>query len=365
MTNKLYRILTINSGSSSIKFSLYQMRRTEGKTLTGQIERIGQSGGFFYAKGIDGKSLIEQHLDLLDHSVALKVLLEWLKGNALGQDLDAVGHRVVHGGSKYTYPQLITQELLTELRRLSPFAPEHLPRELDAIGAVRRFYPTVKQVACFDTAFHRSMPQVAQIYSLPRYLWDEGVLRYGFHGLSYEYIVGELAQKMGSDVANGRIIIAHLGHGSSMAAVHNEKGIDTTMGFTPTGGLVMSTRSGDLDPGVILYLLEEKGLTISQVKEIVNRKAGLLGVSGTSSDMKDLLEQENEDPRANLAIELFCYQAKKFLGALVAILGGLDTLVFTGGIGENAPAVRWRICDGLVGELIYRVRVQTLYCRGI
>jgi len=347
MNDSCYRILALNSGSSSIKFSLHSMGRTAVERLTGRIERIGRREGYFYARGGDGRSLIEKHVVLPDHAVALQKLFEWLHGSALARDLDAVGHRVVHGGSKYNRPHLVTHELIAELRRLSPFAPEHLPRELAAIEAVQRHNPALRQIACFDTAFHRNMPREAQLYGLPRHLWDEGVLRYGFHGLSCEYVMRELASEAGSKVAAGRTVVAHLGHGCSMTAVRDGESVDTTMGFTPTGGLVMGSRSGDLDPGVILYLLVEKGLSAAQVNEIVNRKGGLLGVSGTSSDMEDLLERENQDPRAALAIRLFCYQAKKFLGALVATLGGLDTLVFTGGMGENAPAVRWRICEGL------------------
>lgn len=208
MTDESSGVLAINSGSSSIKFSVYHMGRKGSRMLAGQIERIGQGGGFFHVKDADGKALIEQHHDMANHSVALRVLLTWLEHNGFSRDLDAVGHRVVHGGSKYTHPQLITPELITELRRLSPFAPEHLPRELGAIRAVGEFYPAAKQVACFDTSFHRNMPQVAQLYALPRHLWDEGVLRYGFHGLSYEYIVGELVSKIGSEGANARVIIA-------------------------------------------------------------------------------------------------------------------------------------------------------------
>jgi acetate kinase len=200
-------------------------------------------------------------------------------------------------------------------------------------------------VACFDTAFHRHMPHIAQIYALPRHFWHEGVLRYGFHGLSYEYIMQELMREAGPEVASGRVVIAHLGNGASMAAVLGGKSVDTTMGLTPTGGLVMSTRSGDLDPGVILYLLEEKRMRPSTLNDLLNQHAGLLGVSGTTSDMEDLLSQEAKNPHAAVAVDLFCYQAKKYLGALAAVLGGLDTLIFTGGIGENAAPVRWRICQ--------------------
>jgi acetate kinase len=342
-----FQILTINSGSSSIKFSLYHMGSAETLMLSGRIERIGVTPSLFYAKNADGVTLVEQQLDLPDHDAALKVLFGGLQKYASGQNLDVVGHRVVHGGNQFNQPHLVTPDLISLLKDLFPVDPDHLPHELRAIEVVNRFYPELRQVACFDTAFHRHMPKVAQLYALPRYLWDEGILRYGFHGLSYEFIIQELTHEAGAEVANGRMIIAHLGNGASMAAVHHGRGVDTTMGFSPTGGLVMSTRSGDLDPGLILYLLQKKGLTPSQVNDMVNLKAGLFGVSGISSDMKDLLNKEEENLQAAEAVDLFCYQAKKFLGAFAAVLGGLDTLVFTGGIGENAPSIRWRICKDM------------------
>jgi acetate kinase len=341
------RILTINSGSSSLKVAMYHMGRSETLVLSGSIERIGLRASLFHIQDADGETLIQDHLDLPDHDAALKTLFQWLQEHAPGQDLDAVGHRVVHGGAQYNQPHLITPELVATLRELVPLAPDHLPHELKAIEAVSRSYPALKQVACFDTAFHRPMPQVAQIYALPRHFWHEGVMRYGFHGLSYEYIMQELRREAGPEVASGRVVIAHLGNGASMAAVLGGKSVDTTMGLTPTGGLVMSTRSGDLDPGVILYLLEEKGMRPSTLNDLLNQHAGLLGVSGTTSDMKDLLSQEAQNSHAADAVDLFCYQAKKYLGALAATLGGLDTLIFTGGIGENAAPVRWRICQDM------------------
>jgi acetate kinase len=323
------------------------MGLAETLMFSGRMERIGVTPSLFYTKNADGRTLLEQHLDLPDHDAALKVLFDWLQKHTLGQNLDVVGHRVVHGGNKFRQPHLVTPELVRTFKDLFSVDPDHLPHELKAIEAVSRFYPKLRQVICFDTAFHRYMPKVAQICAIPRTLWDDGIIRYGFHGLSYEFIMQKLTTEAGVEVANGKIIIAHLGNGASMAAVHHSKGVDTTMGFSPTGGLVMSTRSGDLDPGVIFYLLQGKSLTPSQVNDMVNRKAGLLGVSGISSDMKDLLDKEQEHPQAAEAVGLFCYQAKKFLGAFAAILGGLDTLVFTGGIGENAPAIRWRICEDM------------------
>jgi acetate kinase len=340
------RILTINSGSSSVKFGLYDMGESEKQVMSGSMERIGLRAGLFRVDDSHGSSLIDEHTDLPDHEAALKRLFDWLQNDAIGQSLDAVGHRVVHGGAHYNQPQQITSALLAELRKLVQLAPDHLPHEIKAIQAVIRAYPDLTQVACFDTAFHRHMPKLAQIIALPRHYQHEGLVRYGFHGLSYEYILQELRKEAGGE-ADGRVIIAHLGNGASMAAVLNGKGVDTTMGFTPAGGLVMSTRSGDLDPGILIYLLEETSLGPSGLNHLINRQSGLLGVSGIGSDMKDLLDKEEDEPHARQAVDLFCYQASKHLGALAAVLGGLDTLIFTAGIGENSPAVRQRICQNL------------------
>jgi acetate kinase len=343
--NSLNRILTINSGSSSIKFALYQMGKDERTVLAGSIRGIGAGSGVFRIKEGGGKSLVERHLQLRDHDEALKEVDGWLQDYA--PYFDTVGHRLVHGGSRFIQAHLITPDLESVLEELIPFAPDHLPHEIKAIKAIRKSYPGVKQVGCFDTAFHRNMPEVAQIYPLPGDLRGEGVLRYGFHGLSYEYILGELGKEAGEEASTGRIVIAHLGNGASMAAVKEGKSMDTTMGFSPAGGLVMSTRSGDLDPGVLLYLFKEKKLDVPAVNRMVNKEGGLLAVSGASPSMEDLLALEAGNPQAALAAELFCYQAKKFLGALAAVLGGLDTLIFTGGIGENAPSIRRRICEGM------------------
>jgi acetate kinase len=344
---RLTRILTINSGSSSVKFALFHMGQTETLVLSGRMERIGLSAGVFKAKGADGAMLVDRPLDLPDHAAAFKALFDWLQGQTAAKNLDAVGHRIVHGGSKHTHPQRITPQLVASLRDLIPLAPDHLPHEIDAIEVVGRSYRSLAQVACFDTAFHSEMPHLAKIFALPRHFDDEGLRRYGFHGLSYEYILSKLRSDAGPQAANGRVVMAHLGNGSSLAAVRAGRSIDTTMGFTPTGGLVMSTRSGDLDPGVVLYLLREKGLTLAEVDGLVNQRGGLLGVSGTSSDMSDLLAREAADPHAAEAVELFCRQAKKFLASFAGVLGGLDTLIFTAGIGENASTVRWRICQDL------------------
>jgi acetate kinase len=341
-------ILTINSGSSSLKFALYVLGETERLVLKGEMGRIGVSQGFLQAEDHEGQQLTSLELNLPDHEAALKTLFGWLQGHEVGSDLHAVGHRLVHGGLAHVKPQEVSPALIEELKLLVPLAPDHLPQEIKALEAVKRYFPHIRQVACFDTSFHRRMPEVAQRYALPGSLFAEGLRRYGFHGLSYEYILQELAQEAGVSAASGKLIIAHLGNGASMAAINDGRSLDTTMGLTPTGGLVMGTRPGDLDPGVMLYLLQEKGLSPEEVNQLVNHQAGLLGTSGISSDMQDLLARENTEAAAALAVELFCYQARKFAGALAAVLGGLDTFIFTGGIGENSAIIRARICANLV-----------------
>jgi acetate kinase len=341
------RILTINSGSSSIKFAEYDMAANEHLLLSGSIERIGLPASRFQARDASGAVLVDEQRDLPDAPTAIDALLDWLEDGDRTVQPNAVGHRIVHGGQRHTRPERITPELLAALRALVPLAPEHLPGELEAIAAITRAYPSVPQVACFDTAFHRSRPLVGQIYALPRRFEEDGVLRYGFHGLSYEYIMQELAREAGAEGAAGRVIAAHLGNGSSMAAVRHGRSIDATMGFTPLGGMVMGTRPGDLDPGMLLYLLETQRLSAAELRTILSAQSGLLGVSGISSDMRDLLAREHDDPRAALAIELYCYTAQKHLGALTAVLSGVETLVFTAGIGEHAAPVRARICSGL------------------
>ena len=339
-------LLTINTGSSSLKAALYRVGATETRLLAAQAERIGLPGSRLRLEDFRGDTLYERRDDLPDHPAALRTLLDRLRVQGWGPDLATVGHRVVHGGDRYSEPRLIDAKVTENLRRLAQIDPEHMPQALATIEAIARTYPSVPQVACFDTAFHRRMPRVARIYALPRQFAEAGVLRYGFHGLSCEYVMEELRATDPAE-ADGRVIIAHLGNGASLTAVQGGVGLDTTMGFTPTGGLVMGTRSGDLDPGVLIHLLRSRESGSGDLGDLVNREAGLLGVSGTSADMRDLLACEEDDPRAAEAIDLFCYQAKKFLGALATALGGLDTLVFTGGIGEHAAPVRWRICEGL------------------
>jgi acetate kinase len=340
------RILTINGGSSSIKFALYEEGEPLKRMLYGQVDRIGLSGTTLTFKGPDGSRQNSLNLSAPDHKSAVLFLIDWLEKQNAFQSVQGMGHRVVHG-MHHTAPELVSQELLEELHVISPYDPEHLPFEIELIEAFRERHPKLPQIACFDTAFHRNMPRVAKMLPIPRRYDAKGVQRYGFHGLSYEYLMEELVRLGDSAAKNGRVILAHLGNGASMAAVCDGRSIDTSMAFTPTAGLVMSTRSGDLDPGVAPYLARTEQLTISQFYEMVNRRSGLLGVSETSSDMRDLLSAEAHDLRAAEAVALFCYQAKKWIGAFTAALGGLDTLVFAGGIGENAPLVRARICEGL------------------
>ena len=341
------RILTINGGSSSIKFALFEAGDPLRRILEGGIERIGSSEATLRVKGVDRADNFSRLVTAPDHTVAVGVLMDWIEERSGREALSAVGHRVVHGGPKYYQPQRITAEMVEELQRLSAFDPDHLPEEILLTEAFHRRFPELPQVACFDTAFHHDMPRVAQLLPIPRRYEAQGVRRYGFHGLSYAFLMEELARLAGADAAQGRIILAHLGNGASLAAVRDGKPVDTSMSFTPTAGVPMSTRSGDLDPGLVWYLSRTEKMGAKQFNEMVNFQSGLLGVSETSSDMRDLLQHETQDVRAAEAVALFCYQVKKWIGAFAAALGGLDTLVFAGGIGEKAPTARARICDGL------------------
>jgi acetate kinase len=350
-------ILAINCGSSSLKFALYDVGSIETDEVneelrySGSVERIGGPGTFIQvAASPYVQAGVPQPVAVRDHREALTVLLDRLSEQTGGGLPTAVGHRVVHGGSSYSSPLLITEEVISTLSRLIPLAPLHLPIELATIDALADRYPALPQVACFDTAFHRTMPRVAQLYGLPRRFLDAGLLRYGFHGLSYEYIMTELAQE---SVVSGqlphqqRLVIAHLGNGASMVAIASGRSVDTTMGLTPIGGLVMSTRSGDLDPGVLLYLLDTQRMTAAELRQVVEQHGGLLGVSNSSADLQDLLSEMSRNRHAAEAVELFAYTARKHLGALVSVLGGLDALIFTGGIGEHSAPVRQGICEGM------------------
>lgn len=337
-------ILVLNAGSSSLKFALFQAGGLS-RVLVGKFTRIGLPDAEISATNLLENKSHQQKLSLPDHAACVTPLLEWLASQQA--NIQAIGHRVVHGGPHFREPQQITKAMLAELRHFGPLDPEHLPAALGLIEEIGRKYPEVPQMACFDTAFHRDMPRVAKLLPIPRCYDAAGVQRYGFHGLSYAYLMQELQKVAGAEAARGKIILAHLGNGASMAAVRDGKSIDTTMAFTPTAGLVMSSRTGDLDPGLVMYLARAEGMTAAQFNEMVNKRAGLLGISETSSDTRDLLNIESHDVRAAEALAVFCYQARKWIGALAAALGGLDTLVFSGGIGENSPVLRARICEGL------------------
>lgn len=341
------RILTINGGSSSIKFALFEAGESPRRILAGGIERIGLPDASFRVKGLNQADNFSRPVTAPNHMAAVGALMDWIEERGEVDGLTAVGHRVVHGGPRYSKPQRITPEMVEELRRLVPFDPDHLPEEILLTEAFHRRFPDLPQVACFDTAFHHDLPRVAQQLPIPRRYEAQGVRRYGFHGLSYEFLIGELARLAGAEAAQGRVILAHLGNGASLAAVRDGKPVDTSMSFTPTAGVPMSTRTGDLDPGLVWYLARTEKMSAKQFNAMVNFESGLLGVSETSSDMHDLLGREAHDVRAAEAVALFCYQVKKWIGSFAAALGGLDTLVFAGGIGENAPPVRARICDGL------------------
>jgi acetate kinase len=341
------RILTINGGSSSIKFALFETGDSLRRLLEGGIERIGLPEATFRVTGSNPADNFSRSVTASDHTVAVGALMDRIEERSGRDALTAVGHRVVHGGPKYSEPQRITAEMVEDLHRISPFDPEHLPEEILLAEAFHRRFPDLPQVACFDTAFYHDLPLVARLLPIPRRYEAQGIRRYGFHGLSYAFLMGELARLAGPEAAGGRVILAHLGNGASLAAVRDGKAMDTSMSFTPASGVPMSTRSGDLDPGLVWYLARTENLDAQSFNELVNRQSGLLGVSETSSDMRDLLDRESQDARAAEAVALFCYQVKKWIGAFAAALGGLDTLVFSGGIGENAPTIRARICDGL------------------
>jgi acetate kinase len=340
-------VLVLNSGSSSIKFGLYTKDDPPRPLLTGKIERVGTPQAAFEWKEPATGRTGSEIMSAPQHKSGAQFLSDWIKGRSESAGLKAVAHRIVHGGPKYDQPQLVTPELLVELRRIGPYDPDHFPASIELISDFGKRWPHLPQVACFDTAFHQTMPRVAKIVPLPRRYEAQGIRRYGFHGLSYTFLLEELERVAGPDAARGRLILAHLGNGASMAAVRDGQSLDTTMCFTPTAGLPMSTRTGDLDPGIFAYLSRTEGMTPDQFLRLVNYESGLRGISETSSDMRDLSARQAQDPRAAEAIAVFCYQAKKWIGALATVLGGVDTLVFAGGIGENAPEVRARICAGL------------------
>jgi acetate kinase len=344
MTAAPASVLAINAGSSSIKFAVYPAGEV-CIALRGKLDRIGHDAATF-SWTTASSAPVERRVDAPTPEAAAALLFDWLDAqNAFGS-ISAVGHRLVHGLARTEAAQ-ITSDLIAELHRAAPYAPEHLPGEIAVIETLRARYPELPQVACFDTAFHGTMPRVARQLPIPRRYFEKGVCRYGFHGLSYQYLMEELARTAGKSTAHGRVILAHLGNGSSLAAVKEGRSVDTSMGFTPAAGLVMSTRTGDLDPGVVSFLANTEHMSASEFDQMVNHESGLLGVSELSSDMRDLLAREGQDIRAAEAVALFCYQAKKWVGSFAAALGGLDTLVFSAGIGERSAPIRARICEGL------------------
>ncbi|MCK9282807.1 MAG: acetate/propionate family kinase [Rhodocyclaceae bacterium] len=343
-------ILTLNSGSSSIKFALFAATGTINSCaeLYGQIDGIGARP---HIKAMDKNG---QRIDDVDiplsgdsdkqHHEALEFLVNWLHAHEAGWQVIGVGHRIVHGGQDYSRPMVLDDASLAQLRLLIPLAPLHQPHNLEGVDAMRAHLPHIPQIACFDTAFHRTQPEVAQRFALPRWLSEKGLRRYGFHGLSYEYIASTLPRHLGPKAA-GRIVVAHLGNGASACAMHNGKSMATSMGFSPIEGLVMGTRTGSIDPGVLIYLMEFEGLGWKGLVNLLCKESGLLGVSGISQDMRTLLK--SQEPTAKEAVELFCYRLVREIGALAATLGGLDAVVFTGGIGEHAAPVRAAVCQAL------------------
>jgi len=339
-------VLVINGGSSSIRFALYSADASLQRGIHGKIERIGLDRTALLVDDSAGKQIDSRPVAAADHAAAASLLIHWLEENIGLDGVHAIGHRVVHG-MQHAQPMVISAELLQELRRISPSDPDHLPGEIALIEVFASRCPSLLQLACFDTTFHHHMPRVARLLAIPRRYQDQGIWRYGFHGLSYAYLIEELRRLGDPAASSGRVILAHLGSGASLAALRDGLSIDTSMGFTPASGIPMGTRCGDIDPGLASYLSRSEGMSTAQFHDMVNHQSGLLGVSGISSDIRDLLAHEHADASAADALSLFCYEVRKCIGAYAAALGGLDTLVFSGGIGENAAQIRMRICEGL------------------
>jgi acetate kinase len=336
-------VLTVNSGSSSIKFGLFTCDAQPKRQMAGAITGIGTPAATL-TSDLDRGGSGALGNDGADHVSAARHLIAWLAPHLAQRAPAAVVHRLVHGGERFHKATRITPGVLRALRELIPLAPNHLPDELALIEAFGREQPTTTQVACFDTAFHHDLPEVSHTLPVPA---QPGMRRYGFHGLSYGYLLGQLADMAGTDAARGRVVMAHLGNGASLAAVRGGRCMDTSMGLTPAGGLVMSTRTGDIDPGVIVHLARRERLSIDAMDEVLTKQSGLLGIASRTGDMQRLLAMEGSDRAARLAVDVFCYQLRKWIGAFAAALGGLDTLIFSGGIGEHAPRVRERACSPL------------------
>ena len=339
-------VLTINVGSSSIKFALYQMGETLIRRSSGELEGIGTNKIQLNFENFIKNHKIGVNVDLGIHDTGIAFVVNWLEKEKDFDRVKVIGHRFVQG-LRHTDPVIITKSLLDDLYDISAFDPEHLPNEIKMIEILTSHHPEIIQIACFDTSFHTSMPHVAKMLAIPRKYFGIGIQKYGFHGLSYSYIMDEVKRTEGHSASKGKIIIAHLGKGASMVAVKDGKSIDTSMGFTPASGLPMGTRTGDIDPGIALYMMKTEDLLPHEFNDLINHQSGMLGISETSSDMRDLLDLEKTDIRAAQAVDLFCYQARKWIGSFTAVLGGLDRLIFTGGIGENSPEIRERICLGL------------------
>ncbi|MFO7855578.1 MAG: acetate/propionate family kinase [Paracoccaceae bacterium] len=338
------RVLTLNAGSSSLKFGLFEAEAEPRRVCTGEIDRVGAEDARLKAKGDDGRTLADKAVAAPDQAGALEAALGFLSEGFGTGDVVAVGHRVVHGGERFTEPARLDDDALGALEALSPFAPLHQPHNLAGVRAAREAFRKAVQVGCFDTSFHRGHPAVEDLYALPRDLLDRGVRRYGFHGISYEHLAGALAERA-PQLADGRVIAAHLGAGASMCAMRGGRSVASTMGFSALDGLPMATRSGQIDPGVLLWLVQSEGMDGEALSDLLYRRSGLLGLSGVSGDMREL-ERSNE-PAARQAIDYFVHRARREIGALAAAAGGLDALVFSAGIGEHSPRIRARICDGL------------------
>ena len=341
-------LVTVNGGSSSIRCAVFDVKPDADikLTLSIKVDRIGSAGNQIEVQQVDGSCAVHP-IDGGSRGDAITALIKWLMSQPFCAAIKGIGHRVVHGMA-HTQPQAITSQLLDELQHLIALDPEHLPFEIELIRAFRQSFPVVMHVACFDTAFHRNMPAITRTLALPEPYRDFGIERYGFHGLSYSYLLEELCLVDSNIAANGRIIIAHLGNGASLAAIRCGACIDTSMSFTPASGIMMSTRSGDIDPGILFYLSKDKNIDADELQRALNHESGMLGISKLSGDVRDLLAAEIDNVDASLAINMFCYQVKKCIGAYAAALNGLDTLIFSGGIGENSAVIRQRICDGLI-----------------
>lgn len=346
MTGNANKILVTNGGSSSIKFAVYDIGAALTLELNGQIDRIGDYNSTFKIHFSDERAVVSQKIDRSSFHQSTLKLLEYLSKYIRFDEIKAIGHRIVFGGY-HQQPTIIDNKLMQELKSWMTYDEEHLPSEIKVIEILQRHFPHLLQYACFDTSFHAHLPRLAQLYALPIDYYEKGIKRYGFHGISYSYLMRQV-QKLNPALAKeGKIILAHLGNGASIAAIRQGECIDTSMGFTPTAGLTMGTRCGDIDPGILLYLLHQEKLSPRKVRGLINHKSGLWGLSGISSDMRTLLEAESTEEKARDAVALFCYNLLKYIGSYIAVLGGVDALVFSGGIGENAPRIRERICRQL------------------